>query len=50
MQSCVTPLQLEGEEEPVPPRLWQTPEEIMEDFDDFVKAAFDVANALESMN
>ena len=50
MQSCVTPLQLEGEEEPVPPRPWQTAEELMEDFDDFLKAAFDVANALESMD
>ena len=45
MQSCVTSLQLKGEEESVPPRPWQTAEELMEDFDDFLTAAFDVANA-----
>ena len=50
MQSCVTPLQLKGEEESVPPRPWQTAEELVEDFDDFLTAAFDVANALESMD
>ena len=50
MQSCVTPLQLEGEQEPVPPHPWQTSEELMEGFDDFLKAVFDVANALESMD
>lgn len=50
MQSCVTPLQLEGEDEPVPPHPWQTAEELMEGFDDFLKAAFDVANALELMD
>ena len=49
MQSCVTPLLLEGEEEPVPPRPW-TAEEYMECFDDFLKAVFDVANALELMD
>ena len=50
MQSCVTPLMLEGEDEPVPPRPWQTAEELMEKFDDFFKAVFDVANALELEN
>ena len=51
MQSCVTsPLQLEGEEEPLPAHPWQTAEELMEGFDDFLKAAFDIANALESMD
>lgn len=46
MQSCVTPLFLPGEESPVPPRPWTT-EQLIEDFDDFLQAAFDVADCLE---
>lgn len=46
MQSCKTPLFLPGEKDPVPPHSWTT-EELMKDFDDFLQAAFDVADSLE---
>ena len=47
MQSCKTPLFLPGEGEPVPPRPW-TADGLMEDFDEFLQAAFNVAECLET--
>ena len=46
MQSCKTPLFLPGEGVPVPPHPWTT-EELTTDFDEFLQAAFDVADTLE---
>ena len=46
MQSCVTPLFLPGEGEQVPPHPWTT-KDLMKDFDEFLQAAFDVADTLE---
>ncbi len=46
MQSCTTPLFLPGESTPVSPRPWTT-DDLMKDFDEFLQAAFDVADTLE---
>ena len=47
MQSCATPLFVPGEAIPVPPHPWTT-ETLMKDFNEFLQAAFNVADTLEN--